>query len=121
MVRLVRWLDQPACVCAKLLQSCPTLLLYGLYPLRLLCSWDSPRKDTGVGYHALLQGIFPTQGLNPSLLSLHWQTGSFSLGLLGKPQPAQIPPSTGFITLGSFLNLPEPSSSFQEAKFYIIK
>ena len=29
---------------------------------------DSPDKNTGVGYHSLLQGIFPTQGSNPSLL-----------------------------------------------------
>ena len=28
---------------------------------------DSPGKKTGVGYHALLQGIFPTQGTNPGL------------------------------------------------------
>ena len=28
---------------------------------------DSPGKNTGVGWHALLQGIFPTQGLNPCL------------------------------------------------------
>ena len=39
-----------------------------LYPTRLLCSWDSPGKNTGVVCHALLQGIFPTQGLNLSLL-----------------------------------------------------
>ena len=26
---------------------------------------DSPGKNTGVGCHALLQGIFPIQGLNP--------------------------------------------------------
>ena len=32
---------------------------------------DFPGKNTGVGCHFLLQGIFPTQGLNPSLL--HWQ------------------------------------------------
>ena len=30
--------------------------------------WDSPGKNTGVGCHCLLQGIFPTQGLNPGLL-----------------------------------------------------
>ena len=30
---------------------------------------DSPGKNTGVGYHALLQGIFPTQGSNPRLMS----------------------------------------------------
>ena len=29
---------------------------------------DSPDKDIGVGFHALLQGIFPTQGSNPGLL-----------------------------------------------------
>ena len=29
---------------------------------------DSPGKNTGVGSHALLQGIFPTQGSNPGLL-----------------------------------------------------
>ena len=45
-----------------------------------LCPWDSPGKSTEVGCHALLQGIFPTQGLNPSLLSLlHWQAGSLPL------------------------------------------
>ena len=31
-------------------------------------SWNSPGKDTGVGCHSLLQGIFLTQGLNPGLL-----------------------------------------------------
>ena len=36
----------------------------------LLSPWDSPGKNAGVGFHALLQGIFPTQGLNPSLLCL---------------------------------------------------
>ena len=40
----------------------------GLHPARLLCPWDSPGKNTGVGCHFLLQGIFPTQGSNPGLL-----------------------------------------------------
>jgi len=41
---------------------------------------DSPGKNTGVGFHALLWGIFPTQGLNPHLLCLlHWQAGSLPL------------------------------------------
>ena len=31
-------------------------------------SWDYPGKNTGVGCHFLLQGIFPTQGLDPYLL-----------------------------------------------------
>ena len=34
-------------------------------------------RNTGVGCHFLLQGIFPTQGSTPRLLCLlHWQTGS---------------------------------------------
>ena len=40
---------------------------HGLQPARLLCPRDSPGKNTGGGCHALLQGIFPTQGLNPGL------------------------------------------------------
>ena len=36
-----------------------------LQPARLLCPWDLPGKNTGVGCHSLLQGIFLTQGLNP--------------------------------------------------------
>ena len=35
--------------------------------LQRTCPWDSPGKNTGVGCHALLQGIFPTQGSNPGL------------------------------------------------------
>ena len=43
---------------------------YGLWPARLLCPWDSPGKNTRVGYHALLQWIFLTQGSNSHLLCL---------------------------------------------------
>ena len=44
---------------------------YGLHPARLLCQWDSPGKNTGVGCHAVLQGIFLTQGSNLDLPCLH--------------------------------------------------
>ena len=40
----------------------------GLQPTRLLCPWNSLGKNTAVGCHSLLQGIFPIQGSNPSLL-----------------------------------------------------
>ena len=54
--------------------------------MKLLCPWDSPGKNTGVGCHFLLQGIFLTQGLNPHLLHLrHFQVGSWSLVPPGKP------------------------------------
>ena len=46
---------------------------------------DSPGQNTGVGGHALLQGIFPAQGSNPGLLHLlPWQAGSLPLALPGK-------------------------------------
>ena len=38
-------------------------------PTRLLRPWDSPGRNTGMGCHALLQGIFPTQGSNLGLVS----------------------------------------------------
>ena len=40
---------------AKSLQSCLTLQLHRRQPTRLLCPWDSPGKNTGVGCHFLLQ------------------------------------------------------------------
>ena len=55
---------------AKSLQSCPALCnpMDCSLPVKLLCPWDSPGKNTGVVFHSLLQGIFPTQGSNPGLL-----------------------------------------------------
>ena len=63
-----------SCVCARqvILQSCPTLQPNELQPARLLGPWDF-LKNIGMGCHALLQGIFPTQGSNLHLLHLlHW-------------------------------------------------
>ena len=52
---------------------------------RLLCPGDPPGKNTGVGCHALLQGIFSSQGSNQHLLRLlHWQVNSLPLVLPGK-------------------------------------
>ena len=44
---------------------------------------DSPGKNTGVGFHALLQGIFPIQGLNPGLP--HCRQILYHLGHQGSP------------------------------------
>ena len=49
----------------------PHWLLYP-WPTRFLCPWGFSRQDTGVGCHALLQGIFSTQGLNPGLPHCRW-------------------------------------------------
>ena len=51
--------------CSVIYNSLPP---HGLWATRLLSPWDSPGKNTGVSNHSLLQGIFPTQGLNPHLL-----------------------------------------------------
>ena len=60
-----------------------SLRSHGLYPARLLCPWDSPGKNTGVGCHSLLQGIFPTQGFNPGLL--HCKEILYHLSQQGSP------------------------------------
>ena len=53
---------------------------------RLLCPWNSPGKNTGEGCHALLPGIFLTQGLSPHLLCLLcWKMDSLPLVPPGKP------------------------------------
>ena len=74
------------CMHAKSLQLYPILCdTMDCKPSRIRCSWTSPSKSTGVGFCALLQGFFSTQGLNPHLLSLlHWQVGSLPLVTPGK-------------------------------------
>ena len=64
-----------------------SLWSYGLWPSRLLCPWDSPGKNTGVGCHFLLQEIFLTQGSNMCLLCLlNWQVDSLPLHHLWSPE-----------------------------------
>ena len=71
---------------AWVVQSCPTLC--NSMDCRSPGSsvhGDSPGKNPGVACHDLLQGIFPTQGLNPChLCLLHWQAGSLPLVPPGK-------------------------------------
>ena len=52
-------------------------------PPELLCPWNSPGKNTGVGSHSLLQGIFLSQGSNPCLL--HWRRILYHLRCQGSP------------------------------------
>ena len=60
------------------------LQLHGLQPPRLLCPQNFPGKNTVVGCHFLLHGIFLTQGSN-SLHLLHWQADSFLIHHLRSP------------------------------------
>ena len=51
---------------------------HGLESSRLHCPWDFSGKNTGVGCHFLLQGIFTIQGLKLHLLHLlQWASGFF--------------------------------------------
>ena len=74
-------------------------------------SWTG--KDTGAGFHAFPQEIFPTQGLNLHLSRLlHWQADSLPLAPPGKPCPPPIPPNlTANFLPGEELGWPQ--STFQ--------
>ena len=50
------------CVCAHALGCIRLFETLWTVATRLLCPWDFPGKNTAVGCHFLLQGIFPTQG-----------------------------------------------------------
>ena len=68
-------------------QLCPTLFDptdCSLPPPVSSVPGDFPGKNTGVGCHALPQGIFPTQGLNPGLL--HCRQILYHLSHQGSPQ-----------------------------------
>ena len=81
--QLSDWTELKMYVCAIVLSnSVISNSLQSLRPElpRLLCPWNFTGKNTGVGCSFLLQGIFPTQGLNPILLCLlHWQADSLAL------------------------------------------
>ena len=53
------------CMCVSRSVTSDSLRLHGLLPGRLLCPWNSPGKNTGVGSHFLLQGIFLTPRIEP--------------------------------------------------------
>ena len=56
------------CSCSGTSVVSKSLWPHGMCPARLLCPWDSPAKNTGVGCHCLLQRIFLIHGSNPCLL-----------------------------------------------------
>ena len=90
---------------------------YGLSPTKLLCLWDSPGKNTEVGCHTLLQGIFPTQGLNPHLLSLLLTTWEDSSSATWKAHSSEeTSDATSFLTM--FSHMVGFTTSFPE--FYAI-
>ena len=83
-VRFAYCVCRKSCVCVLVAQSCLTLGdPMGCSPPGSLCPWNSPGKNTGVGFHFLLQGIFLTQGSNPGVP--HCRTDSLPSEPPGKP------------------------------------
>ena len=75
--------------CRLICFLCVSLQPHGLKPTKLLCPQDSPGKNTGVGCHFLLQGIFRTQGSNMRLLRLlHCRQVLYRLSHQGSPKVA---------------------------------
>ena len=67
-------------------------------PTGLLCPWDSPGNNTGVGCHSLLQGVFLTQQSNPGLL--HCRQILYRLSYEASPKKCPSEPGRPADTLG---------------------
>ena len=98
---------------------------HGLYPARLLCTWELWSKNIGAGCHFLFQGISLTHGSNPRLLHLpHWRADSLPLSHQGNLfiviAPKYINKSTP-CHLFKLFKKPELSCRFKEwySQFYI--
>ena len=88
---------------------------HGLQPARLVCPWNFPCKNTGVGCYFLLQGIFLTQGLNPGLL--HCRHILYYLSHQGSPLGEKKKKSETLPWIkkvNSILNLCIPSSNIHD-------
>ena len=69
------------CVCVLVIQSCPTLCDPMDCSLPVSSGMEFSRQNTRVGYHSLLQGVFPTQGSNP--VHLHCKQNLYCLSHQG--------------------------------------
>ena len=88
----------PPCMCL-VVQLCPTLCdPLDCSPPGSSVNGDSPGKNTGVGCHALLQGIFPTQGLNPGLPYCRWTLYHLSNQGISTHTPPPPPPPAPWTT-----------------------
>ena len=124
------------CVCAQSLSLASLFATPWTIANQAPLSMAFSGKNTGAGCHFLLQGIFPTQGLNPHLLHLlHWQADSLPLDHLGSPHTStlsrfsrvqlcatpqtaahQAPPSLGFSRQEHWRGLPFPSPMHEREK-----
>ena len=97
------------CVGSQSLQSCPTFCNpMDCSPPGSSVHGDSPHKNTGVGCHALLQGIFPTQGSNPGLP--HCRKILYQLSYQGKSAAAAAKSLQSCPTLCNYIDGSSPGS-----------
>ena len=85
--RLLLVICRSVCAVVSCSVASNSLQPYGLQPTRLLCPWGFSRQEYWGGLpwtHALLQGIFPTQGSNPGLP--HCKRFIYHLSLQGSPR-----------------------------------
>ena len=64
------------CVCVSHLVVSESLQPHGMGPTRLLCQWNSPGKNTGVGYH-FFPGDLPNPGIEPGSRTMQADSLSF--------------------------------------------
>ena len=76
-----------SCCCVSHSILSDSSLPQGLQPSRLLCPWDFPGKNTGVGCYFFLQGIFPTQDQTHVTCVSCTGRGFFTTVPPGKPAP----------------------------------
>ena len=99
-------ISDPICCCCLVAKPCLTLSRpHELQPARLLCPRDFPGKNTEVDCHFLLQGIFPIQVLNPSVL--HWQADSLPLSRREKPYLFYIKTKSALFNIKQILRILE--------------
>ena len=100
------WVTAHSLPPARSLQSCPTLWPHRRQPTRLLCPWDSPGKNTGVGCHFLLQCLKEKSLGRVRLFAAPW-TAAF-----------QAPPSMGFSRQEYGSGVPLPSPNRNNSSYY---
>ena len=108
-------------MCAKLFQWWPTLCDLWTAAHQAPLSMGFSKQEYWSGCHALLQGIFPTQGSNPHLLFLlHWQVNSLLLVPPGKPPASLYLYHITLILCREILFLLFLFFFFSAEKFYVI-
>ena len=97
---------------------------YRLQLTRLLCPWDFPGKNTGVGCHFLPHGIFPNEGSNPYLLGfLHcsWILYSWATREAHIRHKSQKLIQEPNVTLDELVNAASMVFCYQDQEIYIMK